>query len=126
MPYIPHNCNILLVEDDRDILEAMQDLLETEGHLVQCATNGQEALDLLRKSIHPKLILLDLMMPIKDGFQFRKEQIQDPNLAHIPVVIMSADGQIEKKLHQIGAHEYLKKPVDIDIVLETVKRYCCL
>lgn len=118
---------ILLVEDDRDILFAIQDLLETEGYEVRCAQNGLEALELLLKiettENFPSLILLDLMMPIKDGFQFRQEQLQNPALAPIPVVVMSADGQVEKKLQRIQTTNYIKKPIDLDLLLSTVARF---
>ena len=115
---------ILIVEDDTPIRESLQELLEDEGYLVEATANGQEALDRLHAlPALPDLILLDLMMPVKDGFQFREEQRQDPALALIPIVIMSADGNTQTKLKQIDAFSYLKKPVDVDAVLEAVKRY---
>jgi CheY-like chemotaxis protein len=115
---------ILIIEDDAPIRDSICELLEDEGYLVEAAANGQEALDMLRSlPAAPDLILLDLMMPVKDGFQFREEQRQDPALADIPIVIMSADGNVQRKVKQVGALSYLKKPVDIDAVLEAVKRH---
>lgn len=122
-PPSPSTKKILLIEDDQEISESLKELLEFEGYIVYCAYNGQEALDLLRKSIRPELILLDLMMPVKNGFEFRKEQKQDPELSEIPVVVMSADGQAEKKLKETEAQYYLKKPFDLQTFLNTVKIY---
>lgn len=117
--------SILIVEDDRAIAESLKELLETEGYRVHCATNGKKALELLRAGgKYPNLIVLDLMMPQMDGYQFRAEQEMDPLLAHIPVVLMTADGQIEAKTYKIGAKAYLNKPLDIDQVLAAVRKNC--
>ena len=116
---------ILIVEDDLDIREALTHILEFEGYHVTCVGNGQEALDYLRANPNPSLILLDLMMPVMDGWQFRAEQVKDPNLAKIPVVIVSADGRVYQKAATIGASGYLKKPVELEVLLNTVQR-CCL
>lgn len=114
---------ILLVEDDRDILRNVQKLLLSEGYIVDTAENGAEALSFLQKATElPGIIILDLMMPVMDGFQFREEQKKLPNLAHIPVVIMTADGHVDEKRVRTSAAAALRKPADIDDILETVKR----
>ena len=116
---------VLVVEDDESIREAMKDLLETEGYTVECAVNGDEGIQALRRTGPlPGLVLLDMTMPVKDGFQFRSEQEEDHKLAVIPVVVMTADGNIEAKMHKIGAKDFIKKPFDIDLVVKTVARYC--
>jgi DNA-binding response OmpR family regulator len=116
---------VLVIEDDSFIRDSLKELLESEGFAVECAEDGQKGIDLLRKAeTLPNLILLDLMMPVKDGFAFRQEQISDPDFASIPVVVMTADSQIESKGMEIGAKNYIKKPVDIDNVVEVVKRSC--
>ncbi len=103
----------------------LRQLLEEEGYPVDAAMNGQEALDFLREARElPALILLDLMMPVMDGFRFRLEQEKDARLASIPVVIMTADGNIESKEMKIGARAAIKKPMDIVAVIETVQRFC--
>ena len=114
---------IFVVEDDLHIRESLMEVLEIEGFSVFSAVNGQEALDKLRSGERADLILLDLMMPIKDGFQFRAEQGIDPTISNIPVIIMSANGSISanKELGMI-AH-YLKKPIDLDALLESINRY---
>lgn len=116
---------VLIIEDDRSISEALAELLESEGYLVQCAFNGQEGLDTLSKSTSlPCVILLDLMMPIKDGFQFRNEQLLDPKISGVPVVVMSADGHVQEKKARIGALDYIRKPVDVETYLRVVARFC--
>lgn len=112
---------VLVIEDDPDIRKNMQLLLELEGYEVLSATNGLEAWELLQATSDlPSAILLDLMMPIMDGFEFREKQKQDPRLAAIPVAIMTADGRIEEKQIRCSAKAALKKPADIDSILSLV------
>jgi CheY-like chemotaxis protein len=114
---------ILVVDDEPDILAMMQELLEIEGYAVDGACDGQDALDKLRGCADPDLpdlILLDLMMPVKDGFAFRREQEVDPRLAGIPVVMLSADAHLEEKKKRIGVEFALRKPLDFDRFFEVV------
>lgn len=116
---------ILLVEDDQDIRETLIELLEGEGYEVLFAENGQVGLDILSQaSSLPNLILLDLMMPIKDGFQFCAEKDANPKTAQVPVVIMSADGHIHENRHRVNARAYLKKPLDIYEIIDVVQKLC--
>ncbi|WP_164016863.1 response regulator [Pyxidicoccus trucidator] len=109
---------ILVVEDDRYIRDAIRELLEDEGHTVICAENGAQGLaELERMRLSPDIILLDLMMPVKDGFQFRTEQRADARFAQIPVVVMSADPRLDSHRSVLDARAYLRKPVDIDQLL---------
>src|ERR1700679_2088809 len=86
---------ILIVEDDQGIRETLVEILDSEGYIVLSASNGLEALQVLRSTaVKPDLILLDLMMPVMDGLSFKAQSSQDPSLAKIPVVIMSADQKI--------------------------------
>jgi len=112
--------NVLIVEDDVDIREALDGLLSMEGFRVAGCSNGREALDLLRQSAKPDLILLDLMMPVMDGWQFRVAQKDDPDLARIPVLALSADATA--KAAAIDADAYLKKPVDYETLIDTIDR----
>jgi DNA-binding response OmpR family regulator len=116
---------IFLIEDDPDIRESILEVLRAGGFCADSASTSREALAKLH-DLEPKpyLILLDLRLPGEDGIQFRKEQRQHEKLAHIPVVLLSADMQLEEKLEPLGAVAYLKKPVDIDELLETVRRNC--
>lgn len=115
---------ILLIEDDDVIREVMKELLESEGYQVTCAINGDEGLKALRCEELPRLILLDMTMPVKDGMQFREEQIQDARLSQIPVVLMTADGDVAAKTLKVGAKCFIRKPFDIDVVIRTVEEYC--
>jgi CheY-like chemotaxis protein len=116
--------HILLVEDNTDTRDSMALVLELEGYKVVGAANGQEALNHLDTNPHPCLILLDLMMPVLDGWGFRVRQRQDPALAAIPVVVISAAGSIDQKAASLGVAGYLQKPVEIDHLLDMVKHYC--
>ena len=113
--------SVLVVEDDEDIRTAMVDILESEGYTTESATNGQEALELLHKIHKPCLVLLDMMMPIMNGREFLDKIMEDTYLAPIPVLVVSA---VADKADTEGAVGFLKKPVDIDMVMKMVKRYC--
>ena len=111
---------LLVVEDDADIREALDGLLSIEGFRVTGCCNGREALDWLHSSPKPDVIVLDLMMPVMDGWQFRVAQKHDPELATIPVVALSADATA--KAAAIDADAYLKKPVDYETLVDTIDR----
>lgn len=113
---------ILIVEDDSDLREMMEQLLTLEGYTAATAANGREALEYLRRAEAPELILLDLMMPVMDGWEFRREQERDPHLASVPVVVLSALDQ--HRARDIGATAFLKKPLDFDRLLALVRQYC--
>lgn len=119
------NKKVFVVEDDQDIREALTELLESEGYDVTTAENGQVGIDKLSAASQlPNLILLDLMMPVKDGFQFFAEKTAHPILSSVPVVIMSADRHILDKQKKLQAKAYIKKPVDIDHILKVVDEHC--
>lgn len=108
---------ILIVEDDRDICSALVQLLTSEGFDVITAHNGQEALNILMAGARPHLIMLDLMMPIMDGYTFREEQLKNSDISSIPVIIMTADGQAQDKISKISCRHYIRKPFDVDDLL---------
>lgn len=114
----------MVVEDDVYIHASLKELLETEGFAVDSAFNGEEAMNLLRAGRSPNLILLDLMMPRKDGFQFRVEQSSDPVFAKIPVIVMSAYGNLDRNKEQLKVEAYLKKPIDVTEFLNMVRQWC--
>jgi CheY-like chemotaxis protein len=118
----PPGASILLVEDDFDLRDALIPVLEYEGHRVVGAANGREALDRLRAGAKPSLILLDLMMPGMSGTEFRAEQLRDPALASIPVVVVSADPAAPTKAKVMGAVGCIQKPLDIDAFLAQVRQ----
>lgn len=113
--------DILLVDDDSDLREATANILEDSGYRVATAVNGLACLEWLRDAEHPpSLILLDLMMPVMDGWQFRVEQLKDRALAAIPVVVLSA--MVNNSMHE--GVEALQKPVKLKVLLALVARYC--
>lgn len=115
------NVTILVVDDDRDIRETLAVVLEIEGYETLCAENGQAALDLLEKTEPlPSLILLDLMMPVMDAWQFRARQKESPRLRDLPVVIISAGGNVEQKAQNLEAAGWLRKPLTIEQLLRAV------
>ena len=115
---------IFIVEDDTDTREMLGRFLELEGYAVETAANGAQALQRLAGGARANLILLDLMMPVMDGWQFREEQIRRAELAEIPVIVVSAAGK--DRLEKIDADAYLSKPVDLEELLERVTEYCRL
>jgi CheY-like chemotaxis protein len=116
--------SILVVDDDDDVRESIRCVLAEEGYNVACASDGAEALDHLRTGSRPDLILLDMMMPRMDGSQFRAAQLEDPALATIPVVLVTADAHGQERIKTMGAFAYLKKPVRLEQLLEIVERFC--
>jgi len=111
---------ILVVEDDRQILAIISLLLEDEGYEVQTATDGQQALARLQEGATPDLIILDLMLPALDGWEFRTIQRADPTLARIPVLAVSADSSA--KAQAIDATSFLRKPFGAEDLLARVHK----
>jgi len=113
---------VLIVEDDEDLRDMMAQFLLVEGFRPETVSNGQEALDYLRKGPTPSVILLDMMMPIMDGWEFRREQQRDPRVANVPVIVLSALDR--NRVGDIGEAAFMKKPLDFDRLLDLVRRYC--
>ena len=116
---------VLVVDDDDDIRDSLIEFLEDHGHHAVGAANGSEALALLDPPQSPPcLIILDLMMPVMDGSQFRDEQLQRPAVAGIPVVVVSAYRDVEERAQQLGAVRWLAKPFDLTALLRLVEENC--
>lgn len=114
--------NILLVEDEPDIQESLKDALESEGYRVVAASNGREALDRLHDMPRPGLILLDLMMPVMNGWEFADALQADLEHSAIPILVFTAFSQ-ETKGRTIAARGVLTKPVDLNGLFGAVKRF---
>jgi CheY-like chemotaxis protein len=115
---------VLLVEDDEDIRASVAEILRDEGFNVVGAVDGGDALRYLRSVAEvPRLILLDLMMPVMDGWAFRAAQLADERLAKIPVVILSAATDVRQHAAQLRVEEYLIKPLDVPLLLNAIERH---
>jgi CheY-like chemotaxis protein len=116
---------VLVVDDDPDVREALVMALEAHGLRVESAANGREALERLRAGDSPCVILLDLMMPVMNGWRFRAEQASDPRLAHIPVVVLTGAGPAARATEAgLAASSVLSKPVDLERLMSIVERLC--
>ena len=114
---------VLVIEDDTDVRTALADLLSAEGYVVSVTADGGEALQTLRGGLRPSVIVLDLMMPNVDGWDFRRAQLEDPALAEIPVVLLTASGfRPDSMRSDRGRLEMLPKPVQVHILLDTLAR----
>jgi CheY-like chemotaxis protein len=117
---------IMIVEDDESIRRTFQQGLEAEGYLVESFANGQEALDYLKSSPHPCLILLDLMMPVMNGSEFMEAFAEMPvAIVPVPVYLCSATGTA-KDAARIGCNGFIKKPVNLEALLMIVKDFCLI
>lgn len=116
-----HEPRILIVEDDLDARETMRFVLEREGFAVEGASDGREALAVLHRGSRPCLILLDLGMPVMDGWAFLSALERDSELAAIPIVVVSAraDGHVGTRVNGM-----LSKPFDARALVDTVREHC--
>jgi len=114
---------LLLVEDEDEVREVITAVLETEGYRVRGAVNGAEALEILRSGLRPCMIILDLMMPVMDGWQFRTEQLRDAELLKIPTVVYSALGHISEAVEKLNVTGGFQKG-DFAEMLRFVAQFC--
>lgn len=115
--------HVLIVDDDEDIRDTLAEALSLMGYTSDSAVDGAEGLELLRKR-EVCLVILDLMMPGMNGWDFRKEQLREPALAHIPVAVLSGAGLAGARLEELAADVYLEKPVALDRLLQVTARFC--
>ncbi len=113
---------ILVVDDSPDMRRCMKALLEVEGYTVACAANGREALDYLRRAERPLAIVLDLNMPVMSGWEFRECQRRDPELAGIPIFLISAEEGLDGVAARLGAAGHSPKPVEVNWLLNSICR----
>ena len=121
---VPFEPTVLVVDDDIDIREAVCLVLSHSGYRTLAASNGEEALTTLQGQDGIDLILLDMMMPVMDGWGFRLSQPEGPAFVKIPVIVLTGDGRASSKAAAIGAAGYLKKPLDLGDLLAAVARHC--
>lgn len=114
--------DVLVVDDEPYLCDLIADVLEAEGHTARKASHGLEALERVREH-KPDLILLDLMMPIMDGWEFVQALRAMPQFASIPVVVITAHYQIGRTQQELNARAIITKPFDIDQIGEVVRTY---
>ena len=118
---MPSSHTILVVDDDEDIRDALAEVLKTTGRTVLSAANGREAIDILRTGPVICVVLLDMKMPVMDGYRFLELRRRDPHLARVPVAVISA-GAVDQD--RIDGATQLSKPLKIPQLLEVIDRYC--
>jgi CheY-like chemotaxis protein len=112
---------VLVTDDDSDAREALATLLVAAGYSVLEADNGKRALELLMQdgSHFPRVILLDLAMPVMDGYKFLEMRAADPILSHIPVIVISGNSRAAEPLDAVNT--FLRKPVDVERLLAVIR-----
>ena len=115
-------CVVAIIEDDAEFRGMLRELLEEEHYRVIAVSNGAEALEALSGDIVPNVILLDVSMPVMDGFDFLRHRNDDPKLASVPVVLVTNAKPHERPT--VGVSDVVRKPIDIDEILFAIKRYC--
>jgi CheY-like chemotaxis protein len=120
MTVMPDKQSIVVVDDDLPALDALTELLETDGYQVRQADNGQEALEAMKSSEPPALILLDLSMPVMDGWEFMRRQRLEPSIAHIPVVVITS----LVSAVPAEAKALISKPINVNRLMLLVQKYC--
>ena len=122
-----HRHTVLIVDDDPMMREALAVLIEQRGYHAVGVGSGREALNVLTGGLRPCAILLDLVMPEMDGFVFRRAQLADPQLAAIPVLVVSGVGYVnETKARKFGMTVFFRKPMDLDAFTRTLHDHCGL
>ena len=116
--------DVLVVEDDRDLRDAMVESLRQENYDTLGAANGDEALGILREGRLPRVIFLDLRMPVMDGWEFCRILEENPTLAEIPIAIVSALREPRRLPERKRDAGLFQKPVDLDVLLGTARSYC--
>ena len=115
---------VVVVEDDPDTRDALCEALSVFGFRAVAAENGEDALRVLRDVPNPCVILLDMMMPVMDGWEFRAAQQTDARLSEIPVVCLTANWNARDRAIREGCVAFLPKPVEVDTLIDTIRAYC--
>lgn len=115
---------LLLIDDHIDSRDALEELLRREGYTVETAGDGRQALNKLYNGLRPCLILMDLMMPVMTGFEFRQEQMRHPEFSGIPIIVYSGVTDVRQNAEQLEAAAYAEKPVAPDRLMTLVRQHC--
>jgi CheY-like chemotaxis protein len=112
---------VLVIDDDVEIRQALIDILEDEDYAVSAVANGKEALEILGRGPVPDVILLDVMMPVMDGWHFLSARLNHPVLVEVPIIIISAGNEAESEARKVGACQVLKKPLHLDDLIRRIE-----
>jgi CheY-like chemotaxis protein len=120
----PHQLRggVLIVDDDADIRSILGQILQMQGYSVQTAANGREALEALSSGLPPRVIVLDLMMPVMSGWDFRAQQRLRPEVAAVPVIVLTGGGGLRRDVQELDAAAWFAKPVDLEKLLDAISR----
>ena len=116
--------SVLVIDDNPEIREVLQAFLRIGGYSVATAENGQDALSRLHGGLRPCIILLDLMMPVMDGVEFREAQLNEPELADIPVIVFTAVDEPNRTVERLRACAYVQKPLSPDALVGLLEAHC--
>jgi len=122
---LQHRCSVLVVDDDADVRELLRVALSADGYNVATVGNGRDALHHLRSHADTCIIVLDVLLPVMDGVQFRTAQLRDRSLAWIPVVLMSALDDAARRARELGARRFIRKPLNLDEVRAVLRHIGC-
>jgi len=115
---------LLLIDDHIDSRDAMEELFRREGYTVETAGHGRQALNKLYNGLRPCVILMDLMMPVMTGFEFRQEQMRHPEFSRIPIIVYSGVTDVRRNAEQLEAAAYVEKPIAPDRLMALVRQHC--
>jgi len=115
---------VLVVEDNEEVREVLEEILRREGASVETANDGAEAWERVRRPPLPCLILLDLKMPVMDGIQFLRERNRDPEIARIPVIMLTGSVELEGREQELNFQGFVRKPFDPDDLARHIREYC--
>ena len=115
---------VLVIDDHSDTRDGLATVLEMEGFSVVTAEDGYRALVLLQQGLRPCIIVMDLMMPIMNGFEFREAQLRDPTIQHIPVIALSGVTDPAETATHLAAHAYVHKPTEARNIVALVRQHC--
>lgn len=115
---------ILVIDDQPDARAGLEIMLRRDGYTVETAANGREALDKLWRGLRPCIILMDLMMPVMTGYEFRQEQMEYPEFRDIPLIVYSAVNDVSENASHLNAAAYAQKPIEMDHLMALVRQHC--
>ena len=121
---LTHCETVLVIDDHADLRDGLQVVLRREGYEVETAAHGREALNKLHTGLRPCVIVMDLMMPVMNGFEFREAQLADPTLASIPLIAYSGVTDPRRTAQQLHAAAYVNKPTEVEELASVVRQFC--